>query len=248
MKLLPKLIIITLLLITVAETHAQTPVNFTGWYGYEGYHPFVEGKPWGFFGEGYLKRNHVITDRMQEFIRLGLNYTLPNGNRITGGLAYQYTVPFDEVSEPYPWPDYRIWEQYLIRKPVPKGMWQHRFRMEQRWLGRKDDPANDGFDEYKFENTFRYMLKKSFVFNKKVYGFAADEIHLRMPPPELEKIFDQNRIYIGAGYNLDKNKWWRIEGGYMLQTSFNSSVDATGRKRINNVFRITITSDAPFKK
>lgn len=127
-------------------------------------------------------------------------------------------------------------------------MWQHRFRMEQRWLGRKDDPNSKGFDDFKFENTFRYLLKKSFIFNEKLYGVLQDEIHLRMPPPELEKIFDQNRIYAGIGYNLDKNKWWRIETGYMLQTSFNSSVDATGRRRVNNVFRITITSDAPFKK
>ncbi|MEX0636891.1 MAG: hypothetical protein WD135_08985 [Ferruginibacter sp.] len=69
-----------------------------------------------------------------------------------------------------------------------------------------------------------------------------------MPPPELEKIFDQNRIYLSVGFNIDKNKWWRIETSYMLHTSVKSSVDATGRKRDHNVIRVTIASDAPFKK
>ncbi|HRI20255.1 MAG TPA: DUF2490 domain-containing protein [Panacibacter sp.] len=178
MKLIPKLILINLLVLSVAKMYGQTPVNFTGWYGYEGYHPFTEGKPWGFFGEGYIKRNHGITDRMQEFLRLGINYSLPNGNRITGGFAYQYNVPYDEVSESYNWGDYRIWEQYMIRKPKANGMWVHRFRMEQRWLERKSDPELAETDELKFENTFRYLLRRTFTLNPKVYAILYDEVHI----------------------------------------------------------------------
>ena len=242
-------IIFIMLLINYGRLDAQNaPVNLTGWYGYEGFHPFKEGKPWGLFGEAIIKRNHLVIDRMQEFVRLGINYSLQNGNRITGGFAYQYNVPFDAVSEPYNWPDYRIWEQYLIRKPVAKGMWQHRFRLEQRWLGRKSSVAVANIDEYKFENTFRYMLKKTFVLNSKMYAILFDEIHLRMPPPEFEKLFDQNRIYAGMGFNLDEKKWWRIETGMMLQSVFSSSVDAVGKKRTNMAFRITLASDAPFRK
>ena len=48
----------------------KQPVNFTGWYGYEGYHPFVEGKPWGIMVEGYAKRNQVIVEPMQCLVRV----------------------------------------------------------------------------------------------------------------------------------------------------------------------------------
>jgi hypothetical protein len=234
--------------LTIAQ---NAPVNFTGWYGYEGYHPFTEGKPWGLMVEGYIKRNEVVVDPMQWFFRVGLNYQLKNGNRITGGYAYQLNLPYDEVSEPYNWSDHRIWEQFLIRKPFKKdkrGMFIQRFRLEQRWLQRKGglDYSNTAF--WKFENTFRYQFKVNIPINDKWSASFNDEIHLRFSSFDTEKLFDQNRIYAGLVYYVDKKREWRIEPGYMFQSTWNSADNLDGRKRINHAFRITITSDAPFKK
>ena len=232
-----------------AQLAAQkTTVNFTGWYQYEGLHAFHEGKPWGLFGEAIIKRNDIILKEMQYFLRVGINYNLKSGNRISGGLAYQYNLPYDEVSQPYNWPDYRIWEQYLIRKPTKNGMWIHRFRMEQRWLGRKADPASDGFDEFKFENTFRYLIRRNFTLSKKYYAIIYDEIHLRFLTAEPEKILDQNRLFGGIGINLDENKLWRLEVGYMYQPVFKTSVDVEGKSRVNHTLRVTIATDIPIKK
>lgn len=233
-------------------TQAQdTPVNFTGWYGYEGYHPFTEGKPWGLMVEGYIKRDEVVVQPMQWFFRAGLNYQLENGNRITGGYAYQYNMPYDEVSEPYNWSDHRVWEQFLIRKQFEKdkrGMFIHRFRMEQRWLQRKEAPDYEKTDYWKFENTFRYQFKVNIPINDRWSASFNDEIHLRLSSFDTEKLFDQNRIYAGLVYYVDKKREWRIEPGYLFQSTWNSVDNIEGRKRINHVFRITITSDAPLKK
>jgi len=229
----------------------DVPVNFTGWYGYEGYHPFREGKPWGLMVEGYIKRNHVVVDPMQWFGRLGVNYQLPNGNRITGGYAYQYNMPYDEVSDPYTWSDHRIWEQYIIRKPFARdkrGMFIHRFRVEQRWLQRKAPPEYVNTAEWKFENTVRYQFKVNIPLNDAMSLSFNDEIHLRTSSFDTEKLFDQNRIYAGLVYYVDKKREWRIEPGYMFQSTWNSVETQEGRKRINHVFRITITSDAPLSK
>ena len=228
----------------------KVPVNFTGWYGYEGYHPFTAGKPWGLMLEGYIKRAEVVVQPMQWFFRAGLNYQLKNGNRITGGYAYQLTLPYDEVSEPYNWSDHRIWEQYIIRKPFKKdkrGMFIHRFRMEQRWLQRKEAPLYEKTEEWKFENTFRYQFKVNIPINDKWSASFNDELHLRLSSFDTEKLFDQNRIYAGMVYYIDKKREWRIEPGYMFQSSWNALDTKEGRKRINHTFRITITSDAPFK-
>jgi hypothetical protein len=229
---------------------AQVPVNTTGWYGYEGYHPFKEGNPLGLMVEGYIKRDNVVLDPMQWFFRIGLNYQLKNGNRITGGYAYQYNIPYDEASEPYNWSDHRIWEQFIIRKPFKidkRGMFMHRFRMEQRWLERKEFIAFDNTNTYwKFENTFRYQFKVNLPINDKWSVSLYDEIHLRTTELDTEKLFDQNRIYAGFVFYADKKREWRIEPGYMLQSTFNSLDSQEGRKRINNVIRVTITSDAAF--
>lgn len=232
------------------QATAQTPVNYTGWYGYEGYHPFKEGKPWGLMVEGYIKRNDVVVDPMQWFYRVGLNYQLENGNRISGGYAYQYNMPYDEVSEPYNWSDHRIWEQFIIRKPFKvdkRGMFMHRFRMEQRWLERKNVDLNSNTTtNWKFENTFRYQFKVNIPISPKWSTSFYDEIHLRTTELDTEKLFDQNRIYAGLVFYADKKREWRIEPGYMFQSTMNSLDTQDGRKRINNVFRITITSDASF--
>jgi Protein of unknown function (DUF2490) len=138
----------------------STPQNATAWYGYEGFHPFREGEPWGLFVEGYVKRNRIILDDLSYFFRIGLNYEFKNGNRVTGGYAVQYNYPYDSASEPYNWTDHRIWEQFLIRKPVgekKRVTLIQRFRAEQRWLARKEPPTFDTIRERKFENTFRYM-------------------------------------------------------------------------------------------
>lgn len=71
------------------NTKAQTFINYTGWYGYEGYHAFREGKPWGLMGEAYWIRDEVILKQNALFARVGLDYYLPSDNHINAGIAYQ---------------------------------------------------------------------------------------------------------------------------------------------------------------
>jgi len=229
------------------STLAQsTPINYTGWYGYDAYHPFQEGKPWGLWIESYWIRNHVITDKNALFARAGLNYNLNSGNRITAGIAYQYNYPYDEASKPYNWPDYRLFQQYLIRLPQKKGMWQFRFRIEERWLGRKSDPTSNTFDYYQYETSVIPMVKKSFLLGDRFYAIAYEEVWLLFTTPD--RILDQSRTYAGLGMHLDKEKEWHFELGYMYQPNFTGSPDTNEKSRINNALRVTLTSDAPFRK
>jgi hypothetical protein len=234
-------------LILPEQLYAQSyPVNFTGWYGYDAYHRFRQEKPWGLWIESYWIRQDVILKQNGLFARVGLNYYLKNGNRITGGLAYQYNYPYDDASLPYNWPDYRIFQQYLIRLQKPKGLWQFRFRLEERWLGRKNDPTTNTFDYYKYETSAIVMVKKSFVLNEMLSVILYDEVWLLFNTPD--RVLDQNRAFAGIGINLDKAKEWHLEIGYMHQPSFDESPETNNKSRINNALRITLTSDAPFKR
>jgi Protein of unknown function (DUF2490) len=229
---------------------AQTssyPVNYTGWYGYDAYHRFHEEKPWGLWIESYWIRQDVIVKQNALFGRVGLNYYLKSGNRITVGVAYQYNYPYDASSKPYNWPDYRIFQQYLIRKARPKGMWQYRFRIEERWLGRKNNPADPGYDYYKYETSIIAMIKKTFILSPKFYGILYDEVWLVLDH-HVDRILDQNRAFAGIGMHLDKAKEWHVEVGYMNQPNFAGSPDTNEKSRLNNALRITLTSDAPFKR
>lgn len=230
-----------------AQVAAQSyPVNFTGWYGYDAYHPFKEEKPWGLWVESYWIRDEVILEQNAFFARAGLNYNLKSGNRLTAGVAYQYNYPYDAAAKPYNWPDYRLFQQYLIRIHKPKGLWQFRFRVEERWLGRKTDPEAEGFDHYQFEVSVIPMAKKSFVLSERYYAAVYQEFWLLFDTED--RILDQSRTYAGVGMNLDKKKEWHLELGYMYQPNFTGSPETDEKSRVNHALRVTLTSDAPFKR
>ena len=126
-------------------------------------------------------------------------------------------------------------------------MWQLRLRVEERWLGRKNDPASNTFDYYKYETSVIPMIKKSFVLSDKFYAIAYEEVWLLFTDPT-DRLLDQSRTYVGLGMHLDKEKEWHVELGYMYKPNFTGSPDTNEKSRINNALRITLTSDAPFKK
>lgn len=235
--------------ITLSNTPVQAqsyPVNFTGWYGYDAYHSFKEDKPWGLWIESYWIRQDVIFKQNGLFARVGLNYNMKNGNRLTGGLAYQYNYPYDDASKPYNWPDYRIFQQYLIRIHKPKGLWQFRFRIEERWLGRKNDPTSNTFDYYKYETSVIAMAKKSFYLNDKYYATVYQEFWLLVD--RVDRLLDQSRTYAGFGRHLGQRKDWHLEMGYMVQPNFTGSPETDEKSRVNYALRVTLSSDAPFQR
>lgn len=231
---------------------AQTdlPVNAGGSYGYEGYHPIVEGRPWGVVLEGYFNRNKILTDPGGYFLRVGLNFDLKGGNRISGGYATQFSEPIDTASDPYKFPEHRIWEQFTWKRKFGEGkhhQFVQRFRMEQRWIGRKTAPAYDRITSWHFENALRYQAKFITPISKKISLNLNDEIAVRVPPPTGRKFVDSNQLYAGLIFSLDQKRLWRLEAGYSLQTVFKSASTAQGLRRVNHVFSLTLKSDAPFR-
>jgi len=251
--LLGRIIICAALLLSDKMLSAQDkPSNLACWVGYEMYLPFHEGGRWGLLLEGYSKGNQFLSKTQGAFYRIGANYYLKNGNRFGAGYAYQWNVPYDDVSLPYGNPDYRVYEQFIWRIPKKNGnvMISQRFRMEQRWLGRKYGPDYDksGFDYYEFENTFRYQVRYQNWFRPRWAWVVYDEIHLRTTAAfNNEHLFDQNRLYGGGAYSLDKKREIRLELGYMNQSFWKSADTENGRSRINHTIRITLTTDLPMK-
>jgi hypothetical protein len=245
----PRIIFIVLLLQisrSLPSYSQSIPVNFTGWYGFENYSSFKKGKPWGLMGEGFWIRDDVILHQSGLFFRAGLNYNLKSGHRVNTGIAYQYNFPYDAVSLPYNWPDYRLFQQYIIRLPRPKGSWQFRFRIEERWLGWKTDLTQSSLDYYQYQTTFIFRVKKTFVLSKQFYLAAYEEIWLS--PSPVDRWLDQNRAYMGGGMILDEQEKWRLEMGYMYQPFYKDSPDTWEKSRINHALRVTLIIDAPLSK
>jgi hypothetical protein len=252
-RILPLLVFAATAIFNAIAARGQTsiPINSSNWSGFELYFPFREGAKWGLYTEGYLKRANFIKDPMGVETSLGVTYYLKNENRISGGFTYAYNDPYDAVALPYSWPDYRLWQQYMIRKAAKKNndhLWVQRYRLEERWFYRKSDPTSSNFDYPKYEMTLRCMLRSQWYIKPRFGLVLYDEVHLRVYSQERDqKYLDQNRIYGGIIYALDDHRRWRIESGYMFQSQWESPDSEVGRERINNILRITLTGDIPLK-
>ena len=232
-----------------AQTEDEALINYVGWYIYEGKHPFVKDKPWGLFVALEVQRDDIIRHKLDVETRVGLVYNLLSRYEIMGGYVFKYNYPYDEASQPYNWADHRVWEQV---------QWNYRWgeenrftltpriRVEQRWLERKAG-ANLDQISWEFQNTFRGQLRFDRALNRTVTLRFFNEVYLRAPPPDKDRLLDANVAFAGFVFNLDSNKRWRLETGYVNRSFWHSVETQEGRKRINHTIRIALTFDAPFR-
>lgn len=222
------------------------PVNFVGWYTYNGYHTLNESNKLALILEGTIQRNNIVIEPMQWAIRAGLSYQFKNQDKIAGGYAFQYNIPYDAASVPYNAINNRIWEQYSFRVFYKKI--SYRLRMEQIWTQQKDAPNYNTTTDWKFQNIMRFRFNYVLPINKNLAADFYDELFFNMYDLKSQRMLNQNRIYAGLIFNLDAAHVWKMNAGYMFQSVWNTNESKEDRKRINNVLRVSIISDLSFSK
>jgi uncharacterized protein DUF2490 len=141
-------------------------------------------------------------------------------------------------------PEQRVWQQLVINHAADFIPIQHRFRLEQRFIGRFHNENGDFVNKGNyFANRFRYFNRAVIPFNGSIPflqgAFAAvqNEIFLNLGDKSHVngKFFDQNRLYLAFGYRLSRE--FDVEAGYL-----NQYVSATGK----NVSRAHIVQLATY--
>ena len=190
-------------------------VNTHGWYNYFGDHPVSER--WGIHLEGQWRRHDVITKWQQLLLRPAVNFS-PNKNlMLTAGYAFVDTYPHGDFPARYRFPEHRIFEQAILRHELGRVRVQHRYRLEQRYLGQKIQPTDNHIDSWRYENRFRYMVRMNIPLKdeNKLYLGVYDEIMVKFGNNSGPNNFDQNRAYAALGYSLSQH--FKLEIGYLLQ-------------------------------
>ncbi|WP_394758833.1 DUF2490 domain-containing protein, partial [Flavobacterium sp.] len=160
-------------------------------------------------------------------IRTGIGYNLTKeNNNILLGYGFintqKYVPNSDEKVDSN---EHRIYQQFITKQKVKSVVFQHRFRVEERFI------AAD------FQMRFRYFLGINIPINKKtlekntIYLSSYNEIFINAESP----LFDRNRLYGALGYFIHKNI--KIEAGFMAQTLEKSN---------RNQFQIAIFNNLPF--
>ncbi len=212
-----KVVLFPFLIISTLTFSQDQPQDHVGnWLMYFGNHK-LSGK-YSIHTEAQIRLFEPISNFNQGFVRLGLSYHINDYSLATAGYGYFRTESFAKGDKNVFSNEHRVWQQFILRNKISRVDFEHRYRLEQRWIS-----VSTGEDDYK--NRIRYRLYVGIPLNNPkmddgtIYLAFYDEIFLDLS----DTPFDQNRLYGALGYKL--NKAWNFQVGYLSHRLGSTSLD-----------------------
>ena len=208
------LLVLLALLITAPAARAQTPGTWGSWFIGTVQLPGSAGQKWGGFAEVQARTNGVFRQYFYNELKAGASYDIdPNFTVFIAGGRYTTSDYRDLGAGPLN-VEKRLWEQLTLTQYASRLKLEHRYRVEQRWFGFRDDSSS-------FRQRLRYRLNAFLPLNNKsitagtVFLSAYDEIFLNPKGP----VFERNRVYAGLGYQASPHVV--VQLGWVKQANFN---------------------------
>lgn len=176
---------------------------------------FGTAGPWGlgfdfvFRSKSGLDDKFMFSERLRESYRPWIHYQFgPNARLSISPLGYMKTHEYigkPEDLDRIPYYELRTTLQFFHHQKQLNGKIMHtwRYRYEFRFQN------GDGFDAFRYLNRFRFRYRiryvingNNFYSNKTWYLAVSNEIGLNFGKNVFLNTFNQNRLYIGAGYRF----------------------------------------------
>lgn len=228
---------------SVAQSTRDHTSNTHAWIMYFGNHKVSER--FGIHVEVQIRRHELFSEWQQLLLRTGLDYYLKDNSRFTLGYCFVETDSYGEFGVPNAFPEHRIWQQFFSGHSIGKVRLTHRYRLEQRMIG---NASTGRFENGRYENRFRYMVKATRPLSEKVFIAFYNEVFLNAGRDVAYNIFDQNRLYGALGFNLSGSL--KLELGYLYQAVQLRSLNGADQVRVedNHTLQIGLFSNLPFFK
>jgi hypothetical protein len=196
---------------SVAQKHTEDRQQL--WLGYFNQTRYT--KRFGTWADiHYRLTDHFVNQPFQFLTRVGLTYYLGNNVRVTAG--YAYARHFEEGVTPTR-NEHRPWQQLWWKQDYNGFSTMQWVRLEERYREKvKEGRVVDG---YNFNYRIRYNLslfvplKGSKLEAKTPFFALIDEVFINMGKEVVYNYFDQNRFFIGFGYQF--NTHLNAQLGYM---------------------------------
>lgn len=219
MKLSKHLLWIMLLVTSIhlnAQDEPEKTISNTSalWIGY--YTKFRVGARSYYYGEYHIRRKNFAEDMSKLYLRFGFTYLFTKKFEVTGGIATPLSWAPDQENPDYDKviPEFRFWEQVLLVDKLYHAKLYHQFRFEQRW--KRDYEKGSPYEltyRWRYRFTAYVPLSNKHLTPGTWFAAAYNEIFLQSGPSIKYDIFEDNRLYGGIGYILNKNI--QLQMGYM---------------------------------
>ena len=178
--------------------------------------------------DGHLRFLDDANGFNQSIVRPGVGWELTGQSTVWAGYGWIRTsalrgLEFDE---------HRIWQQWTWSEGL--GAWKvaHRSRFEQRFLETGDDVGLRFRQLFRVQHNLPAWRRMKMVF--------WDELFYNLNDPDwgARSGFNQNRAFVGLGYQPSPNCRWRVEIGYLNQVIQLPTVNDRNHHLLSiNVFR-----------
>lgn len=146
----------------------------------------------------------------QMLLRTGLNYHINPNAIATAGYGYIDTDnTFYEFEGESNSKEHRIFEQFILKNKVWEFLFEHRYRLEQRFM--------DFGDVTETQHRARYRIQMTLPLTDTFFLNFYDELFINLQ----DDLFGQNRLYGAVGVNVTENS--SIQVGY-LRNQFPNAV------------------------
>lgn len=202
-----KRLLLVVLLLGSIQAKAQTSgeEQLGNWIMYFGNNKLSE--KYSLHTEAQLRLYEPLSNFNQLLLRVGLNYHVNQQAMVTFGYGYIPTATFDLEQFQTSSIEHRIWEQFILTNNIGRLFFEHRYRVEQRWIATASD--NIYLDRLRYRLLVNIPINHAGLIDNTFFLSFYDEIFLNVN----ETPFDQNRLYGALGYKFDKAL--SVQAGYL---------------------------------
>ena len=144
----------------------------------------------------------------QFLARTGLNYHINENAIVTAGYGLIATdATFEELTNETESKEHRIFEQLILKNKVGEFRFEHRYRLEQRFI-RVGDIGSPEYSK-STQHRARYRLQLTLPLTDIFFLNFYDEIFLNLQG----SVYGQNRLYGALGINVTENL--SVQAGYL---------------------------------
>ncbi|MEP2057338.1 MAG: DUF2490 domain-containing protein [Maribacter litoralis] len=201
-KVITALVLLTSILSTNAQSELTGEDDFGSWFMYFGTNKIADR--WSIHTEAQFRYYEMASNFNQTLLRTGLNYHINPDAIATLGYGFIDTDPtfteFDEISSNNlvrnnSISEHRIFEQFILKNKVWEFKFEHRYRLEQRFV------QNNYTDESSTLHRARYRIQMTLPLTDIFFLNFYDEIFINLQ----DSAFGQNRAYAALGVNVTED-------------------------------------------
>ncbi len=207
-----------ILFLGATNLFAQTPAEdkLGNWLMYFGNNKLSD--KYSIHTEAQLRLYETTGNFNQLLLRIGVNRRISPQAMVTLGYGYIPTESFNKDETKINTTEHRVWQQLILTNGVGRVFFEHRYRLEQRWIS--SSAAEDSY-----LNRARYRILANIPLNKAqmevntLFLSVYDEIFLNIN----DTPFDQNRLYGALGYKFSKS--FSMQAGYLRHRAGKANYD-----------------------